>query len=210
MQMTSFVPIITACGGAVVGFVASYVIERFKRRSAMNDARRKAYASWFTAEALLVRRTEIVCRKLVGFIPDRERHDTLMAEIKSLVDDGRALVTAMNEAFLAEKVRSVRAILLRLNDFLVFVVADLENAAQHYRDNLAFHENFDSMTDDEVDALPNSDREEWIALRERFQKHDAECFYKSTAFRTELADVLTLVHKEVERLRDILAGTLWR
>ena len=208
MHTIDFLPIITACGGAIVGSLATYVMERTKRRSAMNDARRKAYASWFTAEALLQHRTEIVSRRMVGFLPDRDRHEALMVEVKSLVDEGRTLVTAMNEAFLSERSRRVRAILSKLHHFLAFVVNALEFVA--HKENLEFHAHYDSKTDIEVDALPDAEREEWISLRERFQKHDAECPFKSPEFGTELREALGEVHNQVERLRETLAGALSR
>jgi hypothetical protein len=187
--------IVTLGIGAVLGYCANYSIEKFKRQSAMTDARRKAYASWFTSEALLVRRIDIVCGRLVGFPRDPAKHEELMVEISSLVDDGRTLVTAMNEAFLTEKSWRVRRRVSVLHNFLIKLVQRLEAAAQHYKENLAFHEHIDMMT---------------VEQKEQFLIHDSECYIKSSTFRTELGDDIALGHKEVERLRNSLAGTLSR
>ena len=52
-EMTGLFSILAgAVGGAVIGFFGNYLLERVKRRTALNDASRKAYAPWFTAEAL--------------------------------------------------------------------------------------------------------------------------------------------------------------
>ena len=111
MQTIDFLPIITACGGAIVGSLATYVMERTKRRSAMNDARRKAYASWFTAEALLQHRAQIVRNN--GLISVDLTGTNSYGRLSQVVGGlrGRTLVTAMNEAFLSERSRRVRAIL---------------------------------------------------------------------------------------------------
>jgi hypothetical protein len=197
-------------GGVIVGFFANYFLERFKRRNAMSDASRKAYASWFTAEGLLLRRVDIVCSKLVGFPTDRAKHDALMVEIGSLVEEGRTLITSMNEAYLTEQNRKVRSRLSSLHSYLINVVGTLEFAARHHKENLEFHESFDGMTDEKLAALPDVERQELISMREEFKKHDAECPFKSSAFREKLTGHMTRIHDMVEGLRDILAGTLSR
>jgi hypothetical protein len=209
--MTDVVVAITSVtGGAFVGFFANYFIERFKRRNAMNDDSRKAYASWFTAEALLLRRINTVCDRLVGFPTNRERHEALMVEIRSLADEGKELITSMNEAFLTEKNRDVRDSLSVVNRVFVRIVGTLEFSEQHYKENLAFHEHFERITADELATLPDRERDEWIETKEQFEKHDATCPFKLNEFRLELDEQLALTHKLVEKLRDKLAGTLSR
>jgi hypothetical protein len=193
--------------GAITGYFANYFIERFKRRSAIKDFSRKAYAAWFTAEALILRRVDTVCNKLVGFPTDRARHEALMVEVRSLAEDGRTLITTMNEAFLTEQNRRMRTMLSRLHKHLVGLVETLEFAARHYYENLELHEHFDCLTEDD---LPEAEREEYIALKEEFKKHDASCPFKSSKFQKDLREYTTGLHKIVEEVRDRLAVGLSR
>lgn len=209
--MSDIVSITVSAGvGAFFAFSVTYLAERFKRRNVISDASRQAYASWFTAEALMMRRIDVVCEKLVGFPTDRAKHEALVIEVRSLVDEGRTLVTAMNKAFLTEKSRYVRKMLDICNTFLVEIVSDLEFAGRHYEENLDFHEYFNGMTEERLSRLSHIERDKFISLRDRFQKHDAECPFKSRQFREKLGNALARVHKQMERLRETLAGTLSR
>jgi hypothetical protein len=224
--------IVSAVAGGAFTYCTTYFIERFKRSSIMTDARRKAYASWFTAEALMLRRVHAVSEKLVGFPTDPKRHEALIIEITALVDDGRALITAMNEAFLTESSRNTRKILSSLHEFLITIVSSLEFAGRHYTENLEFHETFsmrlsdiheleakvEELSADELEQLSADElrsrldrvKERWRENKAMFEAHDAECPFKSSKFRDDLRSHAALIHEQVERLRDVLAGTLSR
>jgi hypothetical protein len=133
--------LVSASAGAVFGYFTNYFIERFKRRSQMTDARRKAYASWFTAAALMLRRVKVVSYRIVGFPTDWKKHEALMIEIRSLSDEGRSLITAMNEAFLAEQNLRMRNLLSDLNNRLIHIVGSFEVTGKHYAENLNFTKN---------------------------------------------------------------------
>jgi hypothetical protein len=203
--MPDLLPIALA---GLVGFAANYGLERFRRRGALNEARRKAYASWFTSEEVMYVRVKGVCERLVGFPKNHEKYESLVAEVRSLTDEIRSLVTAMNDAFLAERSWRVRKKLSSLNEILVSVLDTLDFAARHYTENLWFHEQFEKMTDDSIKGLPDEERALWSTAKKQFEQHDAECPFKSEAFRTRLSRTLERVHDQAGSLREVLARKL--
>jgi len=194
--------------GAGVGFAANYVLERIKRRHAMSDARRKAYAAWFTNEELLRQRIRRVCEKLVGFPKDESRHAAVTLEVASLANEAKTLAAAMNEAFLAENSRHVRKQLSVLTELLVGIADTLDFAARHYGENLEFHKQFAEMDEGTLSKLPAEKRTEWERLKADFAQHDATCPFKSPTFRSDLETTLATFHKNATELRNALAGRL--
>jgi len=202
---TAIVGGLLGIGGTAVGFIANYVVERFRRRGTMNDARRRAYAEWFTREAFIQQRIAMICERLVGFPRDPEKHSALTAEVSLLADDVRALVTATNEAFLSEKRRSIRNALSISSDFLIEILATLDFAARHYGENLEFHELFGKNPEEIRKDLTGDEFTRWMKMKEDFEEHDAECPFKSPNFRDKLSRSLANVHKNSHKLRSRVA-----
>lgn len=194
--------------GATVGFGASYLLERVRRRHAMTDARRKSYATWFTNEELLRQRASRVCEKLVGFPRDEARYAAVTAEVASLADDAKTLAAAMNEAFLAESNSQVRKRLSVMSEFLLKLADTLDFAARHYGENLEFNKTFLEMDEETLSQLSTEQRHEWENMRASFTEHDANCPFKSKEFRLQLAGALDLIHEKAAELRSMLAARL--
>jgi hypothetical protein len=200
--------LVAGMAGAAIGYFANLSIERFRRRSVITDARRTVYAAWFTSESMMSERLKAVCDKLVGFPRDMERHRALTAEISSLAEEVKTLVTAMNAAFLLERRRRFRQQLALLNDSLVAILGNLDLAARHYGENLRFHETFENMTVEKLEMLDIETRNRWQETKNSFEKHDAECPFKSPDFRDRLASLLDNAHIAAARLRERLASAL--
>ena len=200
--------LIAGIAGAAIGYCANLSIERFRRRGVITDARRKAYATWFTSESLMCEKLKAVCNKLAGFPRDMERHRALTAEVSSLADEVKVLVTAMNEAFLLERKRSVRRQLTLLNGSLVTILGNLDFAARHYGENLEFHAMLEKMTDERLRELDVETRNIWQGVKDKFEEHDAECPFKSPVFRDEMVTLLERAHSQAGGLRERLASTL--
>jgi hypothetical protein len=79
-----------------LGSSSTYLIARFNRRGQTIDARRKAYASWFTALELVHNRIVKICATPVGIPKDTEKQSAFTAEIDASTEDNRALLTALN------------------------------------------------------------------------------------------------------------------
>lgn len=204
----TFFEALVSLATATIAFLAGRYMERLKRRDAMNDIRRNAYASWFVTAEFVNRRTGIVCEKLVGFPRDRKKHAALAEEMASLAMDISKLMTAMNEAYLIEHKWRVRRKLQAINKSLLVVFDALDFAARHYGDDLEFHEEFESMPDDTFAEMPEELRARWNAVKERFKVHDATCPFKSEKFYKTLSGELKELRDETHSLRETLAGTM--
>ena len=153
-----------------------------------------------------LRRVNVVCKKLVEVGRDYKKYETLMLEMRSLIDDWHAFITAMNESFLTEKSPAVRSKLSSLNKMFVLVIGILELAAKRCAEKQGFHETFKALTSDTLAHLPEARREEILSNKDRFNKHDAD--FTSPQFRSDLVARVEEMHKWVEELRDTLANTL--
>ena len=195
---------------AAAGFVAGMVLEKVRRRGAMNDTRRKAYAGWFTQLSLVQQRIDVVCQGLVGFPKEHEKRDELIKRIDCLAPDVRALVGAMNEAYLAEYRHEVRQLMLKIHDGLLAICDSLEFAAGHYRENLELHGHFGSLTPDDLAKMPDDARAVWQAATQKFDEHDSTCPFKSRQFHDNLRDHANLLNGRALTLREIIAVTTSR
>lgn len=119
--------------GKLLGF-------RREQNRESREFRRKAYSAWLTSEELVQRRIRAVCEGLRGFPQDQKHHDAVVAEVQSLLQEVRPLVIALNEALLSEPRRDVRRMLQGLHESLLWILDQLEFAAQHYTENLRLHE----------------------------------------------------------------------
>lgn len=202
--------------GAALGFGANWLLERTRRRNAIDQACRQAYAAWFTAEATLHRRMQTLAGKLVGFPKDAENHLLLTQEIATLLTENRSLITATNEAFFVERNGYLRRQLKYLHDYIGILCGELEFAVKHYGENLSLHNQYtnkeiEQLTPKQVARLSTEAREGlelWRSQREQFNKHDATCPYKSPDFKATIVKRTDDIHRHAEELRESVARRL--
>ena len=191
--------------GAAVAFFAGLAVAGHQRRGQLRDARRKSYSVWFTSENLLYERVKSVCDKLVGFPRDRDKHAQLMSEVQALAGDMEALNRALHDAYLAESRARSRRKLRQITEHCSSLCGHLTFAGRHYRENLEFHEYFSETTPEERSKWSEELRLRWKREKERFEKHDAECPFKSDTFRLKVVDAIEKLHKAVMDFQESLA-----
>ena len=191
--------------GAILMFFAGFAVARYQRRNQLRDARRGSYAEWFTSENLIYERVKSVCDKLVGFPKDRDKHAQLVAEVEALADDMEALTRALNQAYLAERNARSRKRLREITDLCSALCGHLAFAGKHYKENLEFHEFFSETPAEEIGRWPEDLRQRWQWEKDRFEKHDAECPFKSDAFRQQVVDHIEKLHSVVLAFQESLA-----
>lgn len=190
---------------ATMAFVAGLAVARHQRRGQLSNARRESYAEWFTSENLLYEKVKSVCDKLVGFPKDREKHAQLTAEVQVLAGDMEALNAALNRAFLAESSARSRRRLRQITGICSSLCGDLIFASEHYTENLEFHEYFSKTTADERSRWPEDLRLKWQRQKERFEKHDSTCPFKSDIFRQKVVGDIEKLHETAMAFQESLA-----
>lgn len=190
---------------AAVAFAAGLAVAHHQRQGQLRDARRKSYAEWFTSENLLYERVKSACDRLVGFPKDRDKHAQLVSEVEALADDMQTLNRALHDAYLAESHRRSRKKLRRITGLCSTLCGHLIFASEHYKENLEFHEFFSETTAEERDQWPERLRVEWQRQKERFEKHDAECPFKSDTFRKKVVGDIEKLHKSAMAFQESLA-----
>ena len=190
---------------AAISFIAGLVVARHRRRGHLRDARRKSYSEWFTNENLLYERVKSVCDKLVGFPKDRDKHAQLVSEVEALAGDMKALNRALNDAYLAENRARSRRRLRQITGVCSSLCGDLTFASEHYKENLEFHEFFSESTAAERSKWTENQRVRWQLVKERFEKHDAECPFKSDTFRRKVVGDIEKLHEAVLAFQESLA-----
>ena len=191
--------------GVVLAFFAGLAVARYQRRGQLTDARRNAYAEWLTSENLLYVRIKSVCDKLVGFPKDREKHAELVAQVETLANDMQALTRTLNEAYLAESSVRSRKQLRNITDQCSVLCDQLTFASKHYTENLEFHEYFSGTPTEELSAWPQDLRLRWQREKDRFEKHDAECPFKSDTYRQQVVGHIETLHEAVVAFQESLA-----
>ena len=205
---TMFFEGIVALTIAILAYLAGQRVARYQRRGQMNDALQKSYADWFATEDLLYKRIMSICEKLVGFPKDRRKHNELTFEVGEIADELKELTLSVHQVYMKESKAQIRKQLRTILDSCRFLVDTLSFAANHYKENLEFHEYFAKTSALEVEKWPSDLRQKWHEAKDRFENHDAECPFKSEEFQQEIVSHLEKMHTVVLKLQENLARSI--
>lgn len=184
--------------GIAIGSGATGLIAWFTRRGQINDARRKAYANWVGAVALMSNRMTRIC--MTPFRPpdDADGKSTFRADIEALYTDTRALLAALSEVLFLEHDATLRSCLTVTQEKLVQMADNLDVIEKFLRDGKgrdteANRQNVPLGADDaarHADLIVDNDIEPGVVLEE----------YRATSLET-----LTKLNSAVDELRELLA-----
>ena len=123
--------------GGLIVWLGTLLADRRKRKDSQRESLRRAYSQWFASETILAQRVKALVVWVRETPLNKEQHDAILREVKSVEDEVKPLVTSLNEVLLLETDQTCRDAIVQLSQGIEKTFEVMQKMSMHHRTHLS-------------------------------------------------------------------------